>query len=474
MKGFKHYLAEGLSPVVFHATGVESILDILETDKFLLTTTVGTPSDKISKHFYYLSTARSPASDYFKYHGSGYLVLDGRSLNQRYAAKSLNYWATPSDTFGNKDEFEDRLVTDQPTIPSARKYILEIHILTENLDLENDDLRAANTKRRIRKIILHCAKKNIPLFFYRDRAAYIARNKLRAVDIDIPLLKTTNTDKNWSSNFRDKHFDVWIELAKAPTYQKLSDEGKRKAGHIARHEYMDSWVTQLKNDFSKLSLLLIYYEKIVFNLMNRVMLDVNKFYYESNKRISIEQKCSSLIDILYKYIDLINEIKVSRINSESAMPPLIQLSPIRKRTMLKKVTKRVTHKHNNNDSLLKNFAIRLSEGENPFKAMLLNKISENDDKLSDMLRKSSIVPEDEGEIRLLKKDYAFYKNAVEFIRNELDSYKDYKIDINQFLNTYTENQTALFNQEVENMSRTISSVKCLFEEMLRTNDNISG
>ena len=137
-------MKEGLSSIVYHNTHIDNCLDILKTNRFELTTMLGTGSDKFSDKFYYMSFSR------VKFGGYAYtlpdnnivtLILDGSRFNQRYKAGPVDYWGPEFKKAGREqsielgmrqDENEERIFTDDPFIPNAKKYIFGIQIYCTN------------------------------------------------------------------------------------------------------------------------------------------------------------------------------------------------------------------------------------------------------------------------------------------------------------------------------------------------------
>ncbi len=102
---------------------------------------IGKDSDyKINKNkFFYLSTTRSKSSGFRK--GDSKIVLDGRKLKQRYKITPVDYWNWPKNDKQDTSAYiysmksleqEDRIVTDKPSIPNAKDYLLGIHIYIRN------------------------------------------------------------------------------------------------------------------------------------------------------------------------------------------------------------------------------------------------------------------------------------------------------------------------------------------------------
>ena len=164
-------LSEGISEKLFHKTQVESLAKILKQNKFLLTTDFGISNERrhrddyknsrtktrSSRKLYYMSFMRSIDGKYLEptqqTSFQSTIVMDGRKLMaDGYSGNAMDFFYIDakfnkevpgflvpdeffdySKNYGNKkymlDEMEDRMYSYSPTLPNAKKYILEIHVL---------------------------------------------------------------------------------------------------------------------------------------------------------------------------------------------------------------------------------------------------------------------------------------------------------------------------------------------------------
>jgi len=157
-----------LSDILYHRTSLHNAADIMKQDRFRLTPNVGTQSDQLADKYYFLSTSRTPTANFW---GQVTLVLDGRELNKKYKGGPVDYWGAM-----DRDEAEDRLVSNDHYIDNAKKYITEVHCLIK------PDMSRHNHK--IRSFILEVKKANIPLFLYDNEKAYLLLTKQKAKDIN--------------------------------------------------------------------------------------------------------------------------------------------------------------------------------------------------------------------------------------------------------------------------------------------------
>ncbi len=254
MKGMKE-LQESVSDIVFHRTQPVAALSILKDNAFKLTALVGSStepgsqqSDKIAygDHWFYFSVARSPSSSYFKTGASTeiYFELDGRKLSQRYKAKAVDYfghrdgrpdWMTGNDYF--KDEKEDRIFSNSPTIPNAADYILAAHVLCENmLYREVEDQVRRGTP--IGGAINACLRRDIPTFIYPTRESFIRRDKRKAINLDLSLIdddKFPAVPRNEYDPLMIRDYVHWETLTHAKKYLELDKIAKDYVDFLLRY-----------------------------------------------------------------------------------------------------------------------------------------------------------------------------------------------------------------------------------------------
>ena len=171
----ENIISEGASDILYHFMFSHYVLDMLQKNKLNMVAAIGKDSDyKINKNkFYYLSTTRSKSSGFRK--GDSKIVLDGRKIKQRYKITPVDYWNWPKNDKQDTSAYiysmksleqEDRIVTDKPSIPNAKDYILGIHIYVRN-KIGTD----------VKKIIDICEKENIPIFIYDNQQNFFNQTK---------------------------------------------------------------------------------------------------------------------------------------------------------------------------------------------------------------------------------------------------------------------------------------------------------
>lgn len=191
----RQYFKDRLTTIVYHATGIQRCYEILRTDRFELTTNLGTSSDVLGEKFYYFSVSRIKFGGYVRSLGKTdvvIMVIDGGKFNQRYKGGPVDYWgqefrkaATGEQRLRN-DENEERVFTDDPYIPNATKYIKEIHILVGD---EPDPEKAlevywensqCNTVKKINGI---GKGKGIPVYVYVNFKAFTLLDTRRVLNL---------------------------------------------------------------------------------------------------------------------------------------------------------------------------------------------------------------------------------------------------------------------------------------------------
>ena len=95
---FEKYLTEGISQILYHSTSIFALEQILKSNKFNLSTDLGTGSDvsldKNRNKFFYFSTTRHKLGGFSldPTEGSVMIVLDGRALSNNFSGKPVDYW----------------------------------------------------------------------------------------------------------------------------------------------------------------------------------------------------------------------------------------------------------------------------------------------------------------------------------------------------------------------------------------------
>jgi len=129
-------LFERVTDVVWHMSN--DALSILKKNMFALGSETGADKTKGGKAFY-MSTSRSKTGSYSKRQSGIIFKLDGRLLSSRYKGKAIDYWGQSNlkQRERGEHEMEDRVYSNEPIIPNARKYILEINAWVDSKYVQN-------------------------------------------------------------------------------------------------------------------------------------------------------------------------------------------------------------------------------------------------------------------------------------------------------------------------------------------------
>jgi RNase P subunit RPR2 len=233
--------------ILFHYTELNKLLPILRDDKFVLTATIGADTEaKFSDKDYYMSFTRSRVGSYtLGSAGTGgvLLTLDGDKFNQRYITKAIDYYkeSTRRDFKGNY-EMEDRLFSNNPTIPKARSYIRQIDLLLQK-DIVRLDLPM---KRHLRMILLLCKKYHTPIAVYRDVNSWLTGNRAKAIAVNFDDLKIKNSKQSFYTDrsvTRDQYKTItkygqsrlvvyMLELYHKSQYSELTPKCESYLSHV--------------------------------------------------------------------------------------------------------------------------------------------------------------------------------------------------------------------------------------------------
>jgi hypothetical protein len=254
----------GVSNILYHATTVNKLNEMLKSNEIHLVTDLGTTADKLGsrKKFapYYFSTSRVKFGGYLRGMGkSGIanLVLDGRALSQNMHGHAVDYWG-PSyrpDTIEverrlQNNENEDRLFSDKPVIKPLKKYVIEIHVVIssdvntmyiENKELpEADQDRAMKEARQYRDMRALALAHGIALYFYSDYKAFTLLDKRKVLD-----------SKKFSYTRSSNDLGAIVELfehtrAEQDKLSKAADDTRYNVIYTGEH---DQCIRQLETEF---------------------------------------------------------------------------------------------------------------------------------------------------------------------------------------------------------------------------------
>jgi len=223
------FLIERATSVVYHYTGTNAALKILQSGNFELASTTGNSSeeDYAPKGYpYFLSLTRTPTGDYHRYVGTGGVMfkIDGDWLNSRYIVKPIDYWNSAwlqSDGTRSR-EAEDRLFSKTPSVPITP--VTEVHVLLK----EQNEYRSPQT----RQIMITAKQQGIPVYLYTDESAWRLLNKRKSIQPSQAKDVLKGQPTKGSTRKPTDFVKPWIELIEKDKEEYLSDRAKRQLKNL--------------------------------------------------------------------------------------------------------------------------------------------------------------------------------------------------------------------------------------------------
>lgn len=218
----KEIITESLSPTVYHYTRLYNALKILSSGNFELSSSIGSIEQQYAPkgYPYFMSTTRTKMGGYHNTIGSDAVmfVMDGRWYNQRYPAKSVDYWLDrdPKKSFGREHEAEDRLFSKEPTVPVDG--VTEIHVYLRP-NGEPEDIA------RTRQLFILAKRRGISTYLYNDKEAWRIQDPRKRQDFS-QLRKGIDDTKSFTRLHKGELI-YYIELLKAKEENQLSDRAKK-------------------------------------------------------------------------------------------------------------------------------------------------------------------------------------------------------------------------------------------------------
>jgi hypothetical protein len=187
---------------VYHYTN--KIVKILSDNKINLSSSLGNEADKFGNKFFFLSLSRTPSTKIgYGVHHNFRLVLDGNKLNQNFKSIPFDYWK--GDWKYNEYEYEDRIVSDKPTIDNISKYIIRIEVVTDY-----------KIKEVFYKILELAKQRNIPVFFYENKKDL----RLKQNNINFEIEDTPNTSQNIQDFSKYEYKTELVSILSIVLYEK--------------------------------------------------------------------------------------------------------------------------------------------------------------------------------------------------------------------------------------------------------------
>lgn len=157
----KYRINESFSDTLFHFTTFSGAFYIVKYDRFFLTNIIDAAREKQFNRdkLYYMSLARhfNSTMGYVgtKNEGSGFgskylnvrIELDGRILSYNHKGVNVNNVGKAADVITNRQQ-EERLISDEPEVADAHKYIKGIYIYNPNVGNPNKKGKTITNLRR--------------------------------------------------------------------------------------------------------------------------------------------------------------------------------------------------------------------------------------------------------------------------------------------------------------------------------------
>ena len=331
LKELRSKSTAGLSPILFHRTGVRQAANILKSNRFELKPSEGTNTEeKLSGASYYLSTARSPNSAYIRGGFSSQSVvieLDGVKLGAKYKGKAVDYWGPgfykngDQDTRHERFEAEDRVYSPKQFMPAV-PYIRAIYLVAPKDGESNKKYLTS-----IYELRRACLLKKIPIWFFTDFKDVVLRNTKKAIPYKPVGPNSLPDDPNeyvypretleWNATHTGRDEDslaMWYTLYKLPKKAGVDSYDQLKAMNNKR----------LLDTYSRLR-----YDDAI-NGFEADLHNAKSTQYESNRKE--REHLDQLVQVMRKerktpkqFLDMLRDKWYPRNKSMSSITPLIRL-----------------------------------------------------------------------------------------------------------------------------------------------------
>jgi hypothetical protein len=296
LPNFKRYFelyCESITGIVWHYT--REPLKILKSNMFSLGMETGVDTTKGGKIFY-MSTARSKFNNYSENNPSGVIFkLDGDLLNTRHKGKAFDYWSNSNIKNRGEgiSEMEDRIYSDQPTIPNAKKYIMEV------ITWCNPESSYMNTLKEVEDI---CKRDDIPFVYY---TSYKNFSTNKDPQPNIPdTIKITEPYERYGKFYKKRDIrNILLFLT------QLKDVDREYANYNARLSLGHKINNEIRRSHNKPA---IYAKRIIAKLIKRFKLknvdDLIKLRISQNEKMLRNKNEIYYIDRTFnKFVDMMED-----------------------------------------------------------------------------------------------------------------------------------------------------------------------
>lgn len=231
-------LLEGISPVLFHATSIKNLINILETNRFHLTAQFTKPSESnLNSKMYFFSTSRTRTGRYHLNDSMfmALIQLDGRKLSNNFSGEPVDYWGRDFRQFDPNYEQEDRITSNKPYIENAISYI-------ERVDILLGSISDPSKMKKIYDAYVSLRKRGIPVRIYKNNRDWIT-GSTNSLDFE-SILKLNQKTENHTSTFfqkrnKDNNLTLTLKLLKTGNTNSLSKEEKRYLYNHTNYFHVD-------------------------------------------------------------------------------------------------------------------------------------------------------------------------------------------------------------------------------------------
>lgn len=307
---FKDLISEGvISPVLYHVTDIGRTLSILDENKFRLTPAYGSGSDmKLQKEkLYFLSASRVKYGGYARTQsptGSVTIELDGKELGNNYTSVNVDYWGDEIrksakasgniERFMKYDENEERIITDDPEIEPASKYIKSLHVSIGDPSLDEPSERKEKTKKRLKQLERFSNNLDIPIYFYTDPQNWKRQRKGKAYTSISELFPNLNDVGEYEKEVppiysEGVYLPGVVDILKKDKIENLSEEGQKVYKKLRGKGVPRNFDKVLKSDIHN-------------NRSNPKLLDKIKFISRQMKKAG-KSSIEGLVEILNKKVN---------------------------------------------------------------------------------------------------------------------------------------------------------------------------
>jgi hypothetical protein len=248
-------IEEGISSILYHRTSLNALLNIIKSNKILLSSSMGTSADSYGG-LYFLSFSRTKNVN-LGFSKNPVVTIEFSNLSNNYKGKSIDYWQWPNLTAQKRsesNEYEDRIFSNKPYLENLDRYITHIDIiLTDAFRYTNNYNKTLNEIKNSSNIL----KDRIRVF--KDGKDY-QLNKFTLID-NIEFSEVQDSGYDFT-----KRFDLRL-LEQVLTIKLINDP------KLEDNEYVREYILNYINKFNDLGANVNINDKvmgIVYDIKNKI------------------------------------------------------------------------------------------------------------------------------------------------------------------------------------------------------------